>query len=328
MLFYLGIDVSKAKLDCLLLHAHSGKLKSKSLANTPQAAKELQAWLGKQGIAPEQVHVIMEPTGVYHDVVALALCDAGLRVSLVNPLHLRRYVQSLGVLSKSDARDALMLARFGQERRPEPWQPPSASVRRLQALLARRDAVAQDIQREQNRLEQAMFSAAPEPVLASIGASIAHLKEQLKQLEQLISQHIDDDPDLRDKHALLRSIPGVGDHLANRFTALLAGNDFERAEQLAAYLGLIPVEWESGSSVRARARLSKTGPAHIRRLLYMPAVVAKQYNPHVKALYERLLERGKSKMAAIGAAMRKLVHLCFGVVRSRQPYAPDWAPNA
>jgi transposase len=326
--FYLGIDVSKAKLDCLLLHAHSGKLKSKSLPNTAPGAKELQAWLSKQGVHRDHVHVVMEPTGVYHEVVALALCDAGFRVSLVNPLHLRRYVQSLGVLSKTDARDAIMLARFGKERQPEPWQPPSASVRRLKALLARRDALAQDIERERNRLEQALFSAAPEPVLASIRVSLSHLQEQLRQLEQLISRHIDDDPDLRDKHALLLTIPGVGERLADRFTALLADNRFEHAEQLAAYLGLIPVQWESGSSVRAPARLSKTGPAHIRRLLYMPAVVAKQHNPHVKALYERLLERGKSKMAAIGAAMRKLVHLCFGVVRSARPYASHWPANA
>jgi transposase len=326
--FYLGIDVSKAKLDCLLLNAHSSKIKSKSLPNTPQGAKELQVWLSKQGVQRDQLHVVMEPTGVYHEGVALALFDAGLQVSLVNPLHLRRYVQSLGVLSKTDARDAIMLARFGQERRPAPWQPPSASVRRLQALLARRDALAQDILREQNRLEQALFSTAPEPVLASIRSNLVHLQEQLRQLEQLIGQHIDDDPDLRDKHALLTSIPGVGDRLADRFTALLADDRFACAEQLAAYLGLIPVAWESGTSVRAPARLSKTGPAHIRGLLYMPAVVAKQHNPHVKALYERLLERGKSKMAAIGAAMRKLVHLCFGVLRSGQPYASDWAVSA
>jgi transposase len=328
MKFYLGIDVSKAKLDCLLLMADSPKRKSKSLPNTPEGIQTLLAWLTKQGVTIDQLHVVMEPTGVYHEAAALALSEAGIRVSLINPLHLRRYAQSLGVLSKNDATDAFLLARFGRERQPERWQPPSASVRYLHALLARRDAVAHDIQREHNRLEQALISHAPEPVLASIRTSLQHLHEQCRQLQGAISRHIDDDPDLRDKHALLLTIPGVGERLADRFTALLADARFEAAEQLAAYLGLVPVQWESGTSVRAPARLSKTGPAHIRSLLYMPAIVAKRHNPHVKALYERLLARGKSKMAAIGAAMRKLVHVCFGVVRSGQPYAPHWANMA
>lgn len=325
MEFYLGIDVSKAKLDCLLLTTHSSKRKSKSLENTPAGIKTLLAWLAKQGVRSGQVQVTMEPTGVYHEAAALALSDAGICVSLVNPLHLRRYAQSLGVLSKNDATDAAVLARFGKERRPEPWQPPSAAVRHLRALLARRDAVAQDIQREQNRLDQALLSKAPEPVLASIRSSLRHGQEQRKQLEKAISGHIDNDPDLRGKHELLLTIPGVGNRVADQFTALLADGNFQSAEQLAAYLGLVPVEWQSGTSVRSPARLSKAGPARVRGLLYMPAVTAKRCNPHVKALYERLIAKGKTKMSAIGGAMRKLVHLCFGVVRSAQPYAPDWA---
>lgn len=328
MHFYLGIDVSKAKLDCSLLDTRTGKRKSKSVDNTTAGVTALLAWLSKHGVSVKSVHVVMEPTGVYHEAAALALTDADITVSLVNPLHLRRYAQSLGTLSKNDATDAVVLARFGKERQPEPWQPPSLKVRQLQALLARRDAVANDLQREQNRLDQALLSQAPKPVLDSIHNSFDHLDEQLRQLQRAISKHIDDDPDLGDKRSLLLTIPGVGERVANRFTALLGDQRFESAEQLANYLGLIPVEWQSGSSVRMPARLSKTGPAHIRGLLYMPAVVAKQHNPHVKALYERLLARGKSKMAAIGAAMRKLVHLCFGVVRSGQPYAADWAAKA
>lgn len=328
MRFYFGIDVSKAKLDCMLLDSHTGKRKSKSVDNTPAGVATLLAWLNKQGAVTECVHVVMEPTGVYHEAAALALTDAGVRVSLVNPLHLRRYAQSLGILSKNDAMDAAVLARFGKERQPEPWLPPSAAVRQLHALLARRDAVANDILREQNRLDQALLIKAPKTVLDSIRNSLDHLEDQLRQLQKAINQHIDNDPDLKSKHQLLLTIPGVGDRVADWFSALLGDQRFERAEQLAAYLGLVPVEWESGSSVRAPARLSKTGPGRIRGLLYMPAVSAKQHNPHVKALYERLLARGKSKMAAICAAMRKLVHLCFGVIRSGQPYSADWACKA
>jgi transposase len=103
---------------------------------------------------------------------------------------------------------------------------------------------------------------------------------------------------------------------------------FHSAEQLAAYLGLVPVERQSGSSLMGRTRLSKAGPARVRAVLYMAAVVATRRNPHVKALYERLLARGKSKMSALGAAMRKLVHLCFGVIKNQQPYQADYAKNA
>ncbi|MFO1387027.1 MAG: transposase [Chitinivorax sp.] len=107
-------------------------------------------------------------------------------------------------------------------------------------------------------------------------------------------------------------------------TTLLATQQFQTAEQLAAYLGLVPVEWQSGSSIHGRPRMSKAGPAHLRQLLYMPAVVAKTYNPHIRALYDRLLAKGKPKMSALGAAMRKLAHLCFGVVHSGKPYDPNW----
>ena len=105
-------------------------------------------------------------------------------------------------------------------------------------------------------------------------------------------------------------------------------HNFESAEQLAAYLGPGPVERQSGSSVLRRARLSKAGPARIRAVLYMAIIVATRCNPHVKAVYERLLARGKSKMSTLGAAMRKLVHLCFGVLKSQQPYEHDYTKNA
>ena len=108
-------------------------------------------------------------------------------------------------------------------------------------------------------------------------------------------------------------------------TTLFASRTFDSAEQLAAYLGLVPVEWQSGTSVRGRPRMSKAGPAHLRKVLYMPAVVARRCNPHIKALNERLMAKGKSKMAAIGAAMRKLAHLCFGVVHCGKPYDPKFA---
>lgn len=322
-MFYLGVDVSKAKLDCMLLDTSNSKLKSKSIPNTPAGFGQLLEWLVKQK-APKP-HVVMEPTGMYHEGAALALADAGLTVSLVNPAQLRAFAQGLGVKTKTDKADSVVLARYGATQDPAPWQPPSASARRLKALLARRDAVSDDLQRELNRQEANNFSPVPEAVGESIAQSIHFLEAELKRLDEMIITHIDDDPDLRNKKELLETIPGVGPRVSSHMTALFAGRTFERAEQLAAYLGLVPVQWESGSSVRGRPRMSKAGPAYLRKVLYMPAVVARRWNPHIKALNDRLLARGKSKMAAIGAAMRKLAHLCFGVVNSGKPYDPKFA---
>lgn len=322
-MFYLGVDVAKAKLDCALLDSATGKIKSKVVPNTAEGFRTLLEWLDKHK-APEPF-IVMEPTGVYHEAAALALTDAGLQLALVNPAQSRKFAQALGIKTKTDKADSVVLARFGATQQPPAWQPPSASARRLKALLARRDAVADDLQREQNRQEANELSAAPEAARESIAQSIEFLTTELKRLQTMIDEHIDQDPDLRGKKELLETIPGVGPRLSDHMTALFAGRTFERAEQLAAYLGLVPVHWESGSSVHGRPRMSKAGPAHLRKLLYMPAVVAARYNPHIKALKERLLAKGKSKMSVIGAAMRKLAHLCFGVVSSGKPYNPNLA---
>lgn len=318
---YLGIDVSKAKLDCVLLEPQSQKRKSKAVANSSEGVAQLLAVIHRWGVSASQVHVVMEPTASYHELVALALCDAGCVVSLVNPAHLRRYAQAVGVRSKTDAVDSALLARYGAAEKPPAWIPPSPSARALKALLARRDAVAEDLQRERNRAEKLEASEVPQSVRQSLLEVTSFLEAQLARLQREIAQHIDNDPDLRDKRELLLSIPAVGERVAQNMTALLASHRFGSAEQLAAYLGLVPVDWQSGSSIKGRPRMSKAGPAHLRKLLYMPAIVAAKHNPHVRALYERLLLRGKSKMSALGAAMRKLAHLCFGVVRSGKPYS-------
>lgn len=338
---YLGIDVSKAKLDCALLReASSGKRLDKTFSNDASGVKALLAWLesklsdtalakavnDKEGKPDKaRVHVLMEPTGVYHERAALWLFEAGLTVSLVNPARLRSYAVAIGVVSKNDRLDSAVLARYGAAQEPEPWQPPTLAAQTLNALLARREALCQDIAREQNRREKTHFALnTPAPVADSIAQTLEFLERQLSALEAEIDQHIDRDPTLKHNDELLRSIKGVGPRVAQRMNALMSSHQFKSAEALAAYIGLTPCERQSGSSVRGKTRLSKKGPAHLRHLLFMPAVVAKTHNPHVRAIYERLIARGKPKMSAIGAAMRKLVHLCFGVLHSGKPYSPNW----
>ena len=241
-MFYLGMDVAKAKLDCVLLDPVTRKRKSKTVKNTKDGLLALHQWLhtGKCEIA--QVHVIMEPTSTYHELAATTLHEAGCPVSLVNPAKLRRYAQSVGARSKTDAADAAMLARYGAAEHPRLWQPPPPSVRILRALLARRDALAEDLQRERNRLEKCAVTEIPEVVQKSLQDGIAFLDRQLNALQKDIADYIDSDSDLRAKRDLLLTIPGVGDRVSEHMTALFASYSFDTAEQLAAYLGLVPVE--------------------------------------------------------------------------------------
>jgi transposase len=322
-MFYLGIDVSKAKLDCcLLVDADTLKRKTKTVDNSSSGVANLLAWLAKQGLDSSVIHAIAEGTGVYHETACQALADAGVTVSIANPAQVKDFGKGLAVRTKNDAMDSFVLARYGALVKPAIWTPPAPEARALQALLARREALAKDLQRELNRQEKADVAKVPRLVRDSIGDAIKFLKKQLTKLEKEIDDHINSHPKLKDDLTLLQSIPGVGQKVGNSMLSVMHNHQFQSAEQLAAYLGLVPIEHQSGSSVRGKARLSKAGPAKVRATLYMAAVASTQHNPHIKALYQRLLARGKAKMAAIGAAMRKLVHLCFGVLKTRQPYAP------
>jgi transposase len=319
----LGIDVSKAKLDCCLLREDKAR-KTKVVANNAVGFAALLAWCARQGAPSQQSHAVVEGTGCYHQAVVRALHEAGMRVYVANPARARQFALSQGLLTKNDSIDAFALARFVQTTELHPWQPPPPEAEHLQALTARREALAQDLQREKNRLENGDIAHWPPCILASIKKHIRFLEKELARLDDDIDRFIRETPRLREADALLRSIPGVGPRTSTAMLCVLLCNRFDSAEQVAAYLGLIPVEKQSGSSVRGRSRLSKNGPAKVRATLYMAAVSAKTYNPHIKAMSERLLRRGKHAMSIIGAAMRKLVHLCFGVLKNHIPYQNDF----
>lgn len=324
-MIYLGIDVSKRKLDAkLLLDPARLKFKSKSIANTTEGIAELLTWTQRQsGCAAAEIHAVMEATGVYHEGAATALFDAGVRVSVVNPAQLKEFARGLAVRSKNDGLDSAVLARYGALVTPAPWQPEPREVRELKALLARLDAIEADLRRELNRQEKTEYAAVPQEVQESLANSVAFLRAEHARLQRRIRDHIDGYPELRQAKALLETIPAIGDKTAYRMLALLRSRAFTSAAQAAAYVGLVPVEHQSGSSVCKRPRLSKAGNARIRAALYMVAVVATRHNPDIRAQYQRLLAAGKSKMSALGAAMRKLVHICFGVLKHQTPYVPQ-----
>jgi len=321
----IGIDVSKSKLDCLWIRDLVGmKVKSKIQANNPSGHQALIDWGIKQtGEDINGLHFVMEATGVYHEILAYSLHEAGAQVSVINPARIRDYGKSLGSQSKTDKKDSVIIARYGMTQSPQLWVPERVEIRQLKALIARCDAVKQDIQRELNRMEKARVSAVSTEVRTSIETVHAQLETERKRLESLIDDHIDNHPGLKEDRVLLESIPGVGPVISQQMVAVIRSRSFNWARECAAFLGLVPIEHESGSSVYIRPRLSKRGDSRIRAKLYMAAVVATRHNPDIRRQYIRLLKRGKSKMTAIGAAMRKLVHICFGVLKHQVPYQPQ-----
>ena len=321
---YIGIDVSKAKLDCLWLKdPEKNKVKTKSIDNKAEGHQELYDWLLKQtGSEAQEIMVTLEATGIYHETLAYTLFQKGFQVAVVNPARPKEFAKSLGSQHKNDKKDSFILALYGYRMRPELWQPEAPEIRELKALSARLEALENDLQREENRYEKAEFNASSEVVMASLNTMIKSIKDEKERLEKEINDHIDRHPYLKKDRQLLESIPGVGPVISRLMLSVIHSRGFTKASQVAAYLGLIPIQNESGV-FRGRSRLSKSGPAKIRGKLYMAAVVAGRWNLDIQLQQERLLQQGKHKMAALCAAMRKLVHICFGVIKHQTKYQPQ-----
>lgn len=313
--FHLGIDVAKAKLDCAL-RLSNGKYKHKVVDNNRNGFTALTEWLDKQdALSP---HVCMEATGVYWEAVAEFLADKGWTVSVVNPAQIKAFGASRLVRTKTDKVDAQLIAEFCRERGPEPWQAPSPSEQALRALVLRLDALQAMRTQESNRLDVARAV-----VKADIASHIEWLDGEIKTLIKKIRDHIDDDPDMKNKQALLDSIPGVGERtIALLLAFCMHPGRFANARQVAAFAGLDPRQHESGSSVRGKPRMSKIGHAFLRKALYMPAMVTLYKTDWGRRFRERLAASGKPPKLIIGAMMRKLVHVAFGVLKSGKSFNP------
>jgi transposase len=319
----LGLDISKLKFNACLLRA-DGKLRHKVFPNNPTGFSQLCDWLARQGV--ERVHACLEATGAYGDSLAADLHEAGHTVSIVNPAAIKAYAQSHLPRTKTDRVDAALIAGFCSERRPLAWHPPEREVRELQALVRRLESLTEMRTMEENRLSSGISVAA---VKASVEEVLAYLSEQIKKTEALIRDHINRHPGLKQRSELLDSIPGIGETTAAVLLAEVPDiSQYQSARQVAAFAGLVPRERQSGSSVRGRVRLSKIGNARLRKALYFPAITALRCSPFFQSWAKGLRERGKSKMAVIGAAMRKLIHLAYGVLKTGKPFDPEWAKIA
>jgi len=313
--FYLGIDVAKAKLDCAL-RLPNGKFRAKIVPNNSQGYAELVDWLSHKEAL--DVQVCMEATGVYGEDIAQCLSTQGFIVSVVNPAQIKAYSASRLTRTKTDAVDARLIAEFCAERNPPPWQARTEAEVALRALVLRLDALQTMRTQESNRL-----GVARDAVRTDIQEHLDWLDEQIKTLLKTINGHIDSNSDLKGKRELLDSIPGLGERTIAILLAFYADpSRFANSRQAAAFAGLDPRQYESGTSLKAKPRLSKVGHAFLRKSLYMPAMVTLYKTDWGKQFKDRLAFSGKPTKLIIGAMMRKLLHVVFGVLKSGKKFDP------
>lgn len=302
---YIGIDVSKARLDVALL----GDEGVWSVENTPQGIADLVQQM--QAIGPELS--VVEATGGYHRQVAEALFLAGLSVAVVNPARVRQFARAYGLLAKTDKLDAQVLAVFGQRVQPKLYTGKSEAEKQLSALLVRRRQVEEMLKAEQNRLRTVSPS-----LRSSIERIIAILQEEKKRLDEQIRELLHEQKAWQEQTEILRSAPGVGMVTTATLLADLPELGKLDHKKIAALVGVAPLNYDSGK--KRGYRKTKGGRTEVRSVLYMSTLVATRYNPVIQTHYQQLLKRGKEKKVALTACMRKFLTILNAMLRDQQPF--------
>jgi len=318
----LGLDVSKATIDAAL-RLDEQKMVSAQFDNNPAGFVRLAQWLARQ--TSQGVHACLEATGRYGQALAEYLYAHHYPVSVVNPSRIHHYGRSKLRRSKTDKSDAQLIADFCATQQPPLWVPLSAHQEELQELTRQLDDLKTTRQRLSNRLGSGLRSKTVQRLL---GEQLDLVDAQIKELEVLINQHIQQDDQTLARFALLLSIPGIGPNTAAKFLAEVPDiHCFESADQLAAYAGLVPRHRLSGTSVRGKSMLAKTGNSFLRTAFYMPALVAERCNPLIATFAQRLRNATvpKSRMTIVAAIMHKLLVLAYGVLKSGRPFDPNFA---
>lgn len=315
-----GVDVAKRSFDIATPLAN-GKVRTKArLANDSKGFEQFEAWL--QAHAEPGAWVVMEATGTYHEALAEYLHARHYRVCIVNPAVIAKFAEFELRRVKTDKADAKTIAAYAQHKGDSlrQWEPEPEAQRRLRALVRRLDDLKEMRQMEQNRLD-----VAPLTVQASIKAVIGHITDEMEKTRKAIEQTIDDDPDLRRRRDLITSIDGLGDTTAALLLAELGDPlKYESPSAIVAFAGLNPMVHQSGEKV-GQTTISRVGSSRLRAGLFMAGTVSMRFNPVIKALAERLNTRRKAYKQIVCAAMRKLLHLVYGVVKSDRPFDPHIA---
>lgn len=312
----LGIDISKKDFRVALLLGE--KVRQKKFRNELGDFQALSTWLAKQGVST--VHACLEATGNYGEALAFYLHQAGHAVSIVNPVRIKAFAQTELTRNKTDKLDAVLIARFCLMYKPDFWVPAPPEIRELRALVRHLDDLLETHTQLKNRLAN---SLSVETVQDSLRTLIEAVEQQIAEIQDKIRSHIGGHSDLKACRDLLTSIPGIGALTAARLLGEIEHlRQYRHARQVVAYAGLSPRHNQSGT-LRSPTRLSKIGNSHVRKALYFPALTALRCNPVVRELGRRLEQSGKCKMVIIGAAMRKLLHIAFGVLKTRTPFVEN-----
>jgi transposase len=309
---YAGVDVSKERLEVCVRRGREAKEGEDTfgVSNDPADTQTLLARLAKERPAL----VILEATGGFERPVAAALAAAGLPIAVVNPRQARDFARATGRLAKTDRIDAQMLARFAQAVRPAPRPVSEEEAQALAEITARRRQVVGMLTAEKNRLG----AATTKPVRKRLQAHVRWLEKELSRTDRDLEEAISKSPTWRENEELLRSVPGVGPVLARTLLAELPELGSLPPKQLAALVGVAPLNRDSGAFRGRRAVWG--GRATVRAALYMGALVATRHNPQIKEFYERLLSAGKPRKVALVACMRKLLIILNAMLKNHTPW--------
>jgi transposase len=315
---FCGVDVSAATL-AVAVQQQDQPIEQREFGNDPDGHKALIVWLRKRK-AP--IRVSVEATGIYSQNLAVALDEAaGIEVAVLNPKMVHRFAQTLR-RSKTDKADAAMLAEYSHRMPFVAWRAPDRKGVELRIVSRHIAALTVEQTRESNRLHAAQSSmATPRCVVQDLKRSLAGLKRRIAHLRSQAVAMIRADASMRQRFELLISVPGIAEISALQLLGELAALSPDMTvRQWVAHSGLDPVHEMSGTSVRRRSRISRAGNRHLRRVLYMPAMVAVQHDPHLKAFYQLLQSRHKAKLQALIAVARKMLHAIYGIFKGLKPY--------
>lgn len=318
----IGIDVSKSHLD-VAIHGLSPKHSHRQFPYTVSGQKHLLTWLKRSGVQGAQV--CLEATGRYSFDIALLLHNRGYSVTIENPLRTKNFAKSLMTRQKTDRVDAHVLAQYANAMTSHPWTPPTLLQSSLQELKRLIEDLQCDRTRTINRLEGLRVSS---PARRYLKEQLHHIERQLAEVKHELADLLAQDDTLSAQSELLMSIKGIGKTTAIELLAEIPDwSLFSSADELVAYAGLCPEHRQSGKKT-GYSRLSKQGNAHLRKTLYFPALSAMQHNPHLKRFAQRLKAAGKAKMVVVCAVMRKLLVLVHAILKSGQPYDPNYQHSA
>jgi transposase len=321
-----GIDVSKGTLDVFLLEGDTHR--STTISNSPAGLAKLQKWLLPHTL--DGMTVCLESTNVYSAAATTFFYEHQATVYLANPSQVAAFMRTELRRVKTDKADAESIAHFADAlaHRLRPWQPIPEHYQELRDLVRQLHALTRSHARIKNRQEKTKYltSAATEFIRRSLTAELTFYHNEIKAMRTAIKGCLKRYPDLSNRYALLRSVPGVGPISAvTLMTEVPDARQFGSAKQLAAFAGLTPRIRQSGQHQPVSQPISKIGSARLRRVLYMAALTAKKHNPIMTDFAQRLQQqRGKKPKVVIIAIARKLLHLVFAMEKHQTPFNPNY----